>query len=132
LHNPGYDEKADSHTDRPGHAPQRMCRSRGEISPGWESLKQYEVPDWFRDAKFGIYFHWGLYSVPAYKTEWYPHYIYGPVVPPTAWGFSRDPIHPLPDEDFNKRWHSRVMEVVDKYRPDLIWFGNKLNLIDST
>ena len=58
--------------------------------------------------------------------------LYGPVVPPTAWGGARDPIHPLPDEEFNKRWHSRVMEVVDKYRPDLIWFDNKLDLIDST
>jgi hypothetical protein len=40
-------------------------------SADWESMKQYRVPDWFRDAKFGIYFHWGVYSVPAYKTEWY-------------------------------------------------------------
>jgi alpha-L-fucosidase len=30
------------------------------------------VPDWFRDAKLGIYFHWGVYSVPAYSSEWYP------------------------------------------------------------
>src|SRR5262249_3229389 len=29
-------------------------------------------PEWFRDAKFGIYFHWGVYSVPAYSFEWYP------------------------------------------------------------
>lgn len=35
----------------------------------WESLKKYEVPEWYRDCKFGIYFHWGPYSVPAYKTE---------------------------------------------------------------
>jgi alpha-L-fucosidase len=39
----------------------------------WESLeKYYEAPDWFLDAKFGIYFHWGVYSVPAYGSEWYP------------------------------------------------------------
>jgi alpha-L-fucosidase len=30
------------------------------------------APDWFRDAKFGIYFHWGVYSVPAFGDEWYP------------------------------------------------------------
>jgi alpha-L-fucosidase len=41
-------------------------------------MKQYQVPNWFRDAKFGIYFHWGVYSVPAYKTEWYSHYMYVP------------------------------------------------------
>jgi len=33
----------------------------------WASLSKYnESPDWFRDAKFGIYFHWGVYSVPAF------------------------------------------------------------------
>ncbi|MBC8375918.1 MAG: alpha-L-fucosidase [FCB group bacterium] len=45
-------------------------------SPDWESLKQHETPEWFRDAKFGIYTHWGPYSVPAYYTEWYPHGMY--------------------------------------------------------
>lgn len=42
----------------------------------WESLKQHETPSWFLDAKFGIYCHWGPYSVPAYKTEWYSHWMY--------------------------------------------------------
>lgn len=42
----------------------------------WESVKGHETPEWFLDAKFGIYFHWGPYSVPAYKTEWYSHYMY--------------------------------------------------------
>lgn len=44
----------------------------------WASVTQHKTPDWFRDAKFGIYFHWGPYSVPAYKTEWYSHYMYQP------------------------------------------------------
>jgi alpha-L-fucosidase len=34
--------------------------------PNWESLKQHPVPDWFDDAKLGIFIHWGLYSVPAW------------------------------------------------------------------
>lgn len=39
----------------------------------WESLAQHnEQPDWFQDAKLGIYFHWGIYSVPAFGSEWYP------------------------------------------------------------
>jgi alpha-L-fucosidase len=39
----------------------------------WESLARHnEQPDWFQDAKLGIYFHWGVYSVPAYGNEWYP------------------------------------------------------------
>jgi alpha-L-fucosidase len=39
-------------------------------------LKKHKTPEWFLDAKFGIYCHWGPYSVPAYKTEWYSHYMY--------------------------------------------------------
>ncbi|MDN5202113.1 alpha-L-fucosidase [Fulvivirgaceae bacterium BMA10] len=39
----------------------------------WKSLgKHNESPDWFKNAKLGIYFHWGVYSVPAYANEWYP------------------------------------------------------------
>ena len=35
--------------------------------PTWESLSQHgAAPQWYRDAVFGIYFHWGVYSVPAY------------------------------------------------------------------
>ena len=42
----------------------------------WESLSQYKTPEWFRDAKFGIFIHWGVYSVPAYDSEWYPRNMY--------------------------------------------------------
>ncbi len=44
--------------------------------PNWQSLRQYSVPDWFRDAKFGIFIHWGVYSVPALMNEWYPRSMY--------------------------------------------------------
>lgn len=48
-----------------------------KYSENWESLAQHnEEPAWFQDAKFGIYFHWGVYSVPAYKTEWYPRHMH--------------------------------------------------------
>jgi alpha-L-fucosidase len=44
--------------------------------PNWESLDKRPVPEWFRDAKFGIFIHWGVYSVPAWSpkgeyAEWY-------------------------------------------------------------
>ncbi|WP_222847177.1 alpha-L-fucosidase [Pontiella desulfatans] len=43
----------------------------------WESLAAHEqAPDWFADAKLGIYFHWGIYSVPAFDGEWYPYHMY--------------------------------------------------------
>ena len=42
----------------------------------WLSLEQYEVPEWFKDAKLGIFIHWGPYAVPAYCNEWYPNRMY--------------------------------------------------------
>lgn len=43
----------------------------------WKSLAQHQpVPEWLRDAKFGIYCHWGVYSVPAYGNEQYFHYMH--------------------------------------------------------
>ena len=50
----------------------------GPFEPTWESLRQYRCPDWFRDAKLGIYTHWGVYAVPALQTEWYSHFMYQP------------------------------------------------------
>jgi hypothetical protein len=54
------------------------CRKdQPKYSADWESLSQVNpVPEWFKDAKFGIYFHWGVYSVPAYSNEWYPRNMY--------------------------------------------------------
>ena len=38
----------------------------GPFSDSWESLSSYRVPEWYRQAKFGIFIHWGVYSVPAF------------------------------------------------------------------
>src|SRR3989440_6001263 len=48
----------------------------GRYRADWESLKNYEAPDWYQDAKFGIFIHWGAYSVPAFGNEWYPRLMY--------------------------------------------------------
>ena len=48
----------------------------GPYRPDWESLEQYQVPEWYKDAKFGIFIHWGVYSVPAFGSEWYPREMY--------------------------------------------------------
>ncbi len=48
----------------------------GPFRADWESLQKYEVPEWYKDAKFGIFIHWGAYSVPAYGNEWYPRNMY--------------------------------------------------------
>lgn len=50
--------------------------NEGPFRPDWESLQQYETPNWYKDAKFGIFIHWGVYSVPAFADEWYPRNMY--------------------------------------------------------
>ncbi|MFJ8942703.1 alpha-L-fucosidase [Streptomyces sp. NPDC102395] len=46
-------------------------------TPDWDSVDRHRpAPEWFQDAKFGIYFHWGAFSVPAYDNEWYPRQMY--------------------------------------------------------
>ena len=51
-----------------------------EYKPQWKSLARHlQAPQWFRDAKFGIYFHWGPYAVPAFGNEHYPRTMYGHV-----------------------------------------------------
>ena len=48
----------------------------GPYDASWESLSRHETPAWFRDAKLGIFIHWGVYSVPAFSTEWYSRTMY--------------------------------------------------------
>ncbi len=54
----------------------RKDARRGPFKPEWDSLKGYQVPTWYADAKFGIFIHWGLYSVPAFANEWYTRNMY--------------------------------------------------------
>lgn len=48
----------------------------GPFTADWNSLGAYRVPEWFRDAKFGIFIHWGVFSVPAFGNEWYSRNMY--------------------------------------------------------
>jgi alpha-L-fucosidase len=47
----------------------------GKFKPSWESLSQYQVPEWFRDAKFGIWAHWGPQCQPE-RGDWYARGMY--------------------------------------------------------
>lgn len=49
----------------------------------WNSIRTHELPQWFCDGKFGIYTHWGIYSVPARGPNgtWYPYNMYRPGTP---------------------------------------------------
>jgi len=60
-------------------SPARTSASRetqGPFQPSWESLKNFKAPQWYLDGKFGIFIHWGVYSVPAFGSEWYPRQMY--------------------------------------------------------
>ena len=53
-----------------------MILNGKDYAPNWNSIDSRETPEWFKDAKFGIFIHWGLYSVPAWGpkgsyAEWY-------------------------------------------------------------
>ena len=65
---------------------------KGPYRPDWETLRNHAIPQWFRDAKFGIFIGWGVYAVPGAVNEWYPHNMYRP----------GDPAH----DDFVQRFGS--------------------------
>ena len=48
----------------------------GPYTPDWNSLFQFQVPQWYQKAKFGIFIHWGLYSLAAHANEWYSRNMY--------------------------------------------------------
>lgn len=54
----------------------RQAASAGPYQPTWESLQGYRAPLWYRDGKFGIFLHWGVFSVPAFGDEWYSRSMY--------------------------------------------------------
>ena len=49
--------------------------AKGKFQPTWDSLQQYQVPEWFRDAKFGIWAHWGPQCEPE-RGDWYAREMY--------------------------------------------------------
>ena len=48
----------------------------GPYRADWDSLSAWQAPDWYRDAKFGVFTHWGLYTVPEHDNEWYSRNMY--------------------------------------------------------
>ena len=237
----------------------KPAQSKPPYTADWTSLEKYEVPEWYLDMKFGIYFHWGPYSVPAHETEWYSHWmyasdhpirqhheatygplqefgykdfipqftaekfdaadwadlfveagaqfagpvaehadgfamwdskltrwdaaemgpkrdivgemeaaikqrglkfiltyhrhwlyawyptwdehtdagnpefadLYGPRVPEGSFVMAEEPTSPLPDSAFNQEWLDRLNELMDNYEPDIMWFDNKMDIIDE-
>lgn len=82
----------------------------GKFAPTWESLKQYQTPEWFRDAKFGIWAHWGP-QCQAEAGDWYARHMYAEghpqydfhlkkYGPQAEFGF-KDVIHEFKAENWN-------------------------------
>ena len=56
----------------------------------WEKARQHQLPEWFQDAKFGVYFHWGVYSFMG-NGAWYSRHMYDSI--PKGFGMSVRPKH---------------------------------------
>lgn len=46
-------------------------RAHRRYTPDWPSVDSRPLPEWFDQAKFGVFVHWGVYSVPAWGSEWF-------------------------------------------------------------
>ncbi len=54
----------------------KKIANQGPFMADWQSLNDFMVPEWFTKAKFGIFIHWGLYSLAAFNNEWYSRNMY--------------------------------------------------------
>jgi len=72
----GAEAVAHAQTAQPASATRAPIVS-GPFQPTMDSLKTYRAPDWFRDAKFGIWAHWGPQAVPR-SGDWYARFMYVP------------------------------------------------------
>lgn len=54
----------------------KKIANQGPFEANWKTLNHFEIPRWFKKAKFGIFIHWGLYSIPAFNNEWYSRNMY--------------------------------------------------------
>lgn len=45
--------------------------SVNKYEPTWISLDSRAIPQWYDNAKFGIFIHWGVFSVPSFGSEWF-------------------------------------------------------------
>ena len=50
--------------------------ANGTYKDNWQSLSHHKTPSWYYRDKFGVFLHWGIYSVPAYGSEWYSRSMY--------------------------------------------------------
>ncbi len=78
----------------------------GKFKDNWESLSQFKIPSWYRENRFGIFIHWGVYSVPAYFNEWYPRLMY----------IKGHPAAKYHEKHFGRNFEYR--HFIEKFKPD--------------
>lgn len=95
-----------------------VCAAPRTYEPNWASLDARPMPGWFLDAKFGIFIHWGVYSVPAWGkvgeyAEWYWEHIDGTKPEDAVWkdfhakNYGKD----FPYEDFAPRFTAELFDA---------------------
>ncbi len=86
-----------------------------KYKPTFESLATHPVPQWFDDAKFGIFIHWGVYAVPAYN-EWFL-----PMMSPKS-SFGRNlggpPYTAAQDDLSDSVFKANIQEKANKFQRD--------------
>jgi alpha-L-fucosidase len=87
-------------------APRRPI-APGPFQPAWDSLKQYRAPDWFRDAKFGIWAHWTAQCVPE-QGDWYARRMY----------LQGDPVHDFHVKTYGHPSEFGFMEIDNLWKAD--------------
>ncbi|HEX3797715.1 MAG TPA: alpha-L-fucosidase [Verrucomicrobiae bacterium] len=101
-------------------APGQLPLVQGKFTASTDSLKEYQCPDWFRDAKFGIWAHWGPQAVPEHG-DWYARIMYEEGSPDYKFHLA-DYGHPSTNgyKDIIPQWHAekwnpaRLMELYKK------------------
>ena len=119
-----------------------ILRGEPRYADSWDSLRRHPEPAWFQDAKFGIFFHWGIYSVPAFDNEWYSRNMYIPgerankyhnlvYGPPSKFGY-KDFIPMFRPEKFNpEEWAELFRKAGAKFAGPVTEHADGFSLWDS-
>ncbi|MEG2413322.1 MAG: alpha-L-fucosidase [Clostridia bacterium] len=79
--------------------------SNGKFKDDWQSLSAFEMPKWYQKGRFGLFIHWGCYSLPATESEWYPRLMY--IKGTKSWKHRR--------KTYGKNWDYR--QIVEQFNP---------------